>query len=97
MRRIRRAYREFELPSERTNAAQDAGKFTVLKISEEMAAFDRLPQAVQMWLNEGPRKYSAVQIESLINAGETIEMGTFGSYRKRANSKSFNFLDALWE
>lgn len=96
MRRRVAIRREFVPPTERSNAADGVETFKVDSIAAEMAAFDRLPSRIQRWLDEGPRKYSAVQIEQLYQSGATIEMPGCGPPVRRSRSnKAPLFLDEI--
>lgn len=61
-------------PTERSNASPDVSHFKA-SLEAEMAAYDRLPRDVARWLDEAPRKYSAVEIEGLVDQGYTLRYG----------------------
>lgn len=63
-----RAFRNWSEPTERSNASELAQHVRV-HLDEEMRAFDRLPKAVAKWLDDAPRKYSAVEIERMLRSG----------------------------
>jgi hypothetical protein len=56
----------------RSNVSPQAKQFST-HLSREMAAYDKLPKHIQQWLDQGPRKYSAVQIFELWDAGVHIK------------------------
>lgn len=75
-------------PTERSNAAIDASHFKA-NLEAEMEAYDRLPKQVAQWLDEAPKKYSAVQIEQLVNDGYTLHLGVLQPPKRSYGKYSF--------
>lgn len=83
----------WEEPTERSNASLDASHFKA-NLEAEMEAYDRLPKPVAVWLDSAPKKYSAVEIERLVNEGWYLAYGEL--QRPKKTYKRFDFRTASW-
>ena len=79
---VRSADAERRSVEERTNVSPDAPKFTT-HLDREMAAYDSLPTKVARWLDQAPRKFSAVEIAGLLAQGWYFDETTQALQQRR--------------